>query len=95
MASNTRSSARASVNPESQTNPAPGGQSQAGDPPSDPATPTRDAAMEALQRQLAMERLQEEISQSQARRRAYDRDETVWKRGGSRDGHTVEPPNTE
>ncbi|KAG6105202.1 hypothetical protein E4U13_008009 [Claviceps humidiphila] len=71
MASNTRSSARASATPESQTNPPRGGQSQAGEPPSDPATTT----METLQQQLAMERVQEEIAQSQARRRAYDRGE--------------------
>ncbi|KAG6167206.1 hypothetical protein E4U25_008044 [Claviceps purpurea] len=69
MASNTRASARASATPESQMNPAQGGQSQAGDPPSNPATATSLVAMEALQRQLAMEKFQEEISQSQARRR--------------------------
>ncbi|KAG6134671.1 hypothetical protein E4U12_002058 [Claviceps purpurea] len=52
MASGTRASARASETPESQTNPAQGVQSQAGDPPSNPATTTTDDAMETLRRQL-------------------------------------------
>ncbi|KAG6111691.1 hypothetical protein E4U13_004710 [Claviceps humidiphila] len=65
MATGTRASARGSEAP---------------DPPANvgqqvpPATTTTDDEMAALQRELAMAEMREKISQSEARRRAFDQE---------------------